>query len=414
MPMAASRRCFLKAGAIALVGFGSGHSLPPFLLRAADAASSRNKTLIVLFQRGAADGLNIVVPHGESRYYQLRPGIAVPRPGKRDGVLDLDGQFGFHPALASFKRLYDEGQLAVIHAAGSPDATRSHFDAQDFMESGTPGVKSTRDGWLNRYLQVPHSTRPSSFRAVASTSQLPRMLSGSATALAVSDVSKFGIPGRYGQLAQTGLERLYAASGDPLLSSAARETFEAVDTLERLDPSGYRPANGARYPQGPFGKQLTQIAQLIKAEVGLEIAFAESGGWDHHVNEGGAQGQLANLLRQFSGGISALTTDLGRRMQDVVIVTLSEFGRTARQNGSGGTDHGHANTMFVIGGPVRGGKLYGKWPGLDDDQLHDGRDLTLTTDFRDVIAQVLIGHLKAANLDQVFPDHTSLTHHRLL
>ena len=363
---------------------------------------------MVLFQRGAADGLNMVVPHAEKTYYDLRPTIAIPRPqrGNQQAALDLDGFFGFHPALAPFKELYDEGLLAVVQAAGSPHATRSHFDAQDFMESGTPGVKSTTDGWLNRYLQAHMTETSSSFRAVSATSQLPRILKGTAPALAVPNLSRFGIEaGRRTDLVRGGLEALYASSDDALLASTAQETFEAVDLLQRVNPAQYQPANGAQYPRGPFGQTMLQIAQLIKSDIGLEIAFAEVGGWDHHVNEGGAQGQLANLLRQFAGGIAAFGRDLGGRMEDVVLVTLSEFGRTAFENGNRGTDHGHANALFVVGGPVRGGKVYGNWPGLEREQLFEGRDLALTTDFRDVLGEILVHHLGATNLRSVFPGY---------
>jgi len=404
--MGITRRFLVKSGALAVVGYGLTR-LPGFLVRAAAGAAGRRKTLVAIFQRGAADGLNIVVPHGEQAYYELRPSIAIPRPrrGAEEACLDLDGSFGFHPALGAFKELYDRKLLAVIHAAGSPDATRSHFDAQDFMESGTPGVKSTRDGWLNRYLQSRPRPGAAGFRAVSATAQLPRILEGRAPALAIPRLATFGIPGRAAPLAQQGLEALYASSGDELLAATARETFEAVELLERLDPQRQRPANGARYPQGEFGNALVQIAQLIKSDVGLEVAFAEIGGWDHHVNEGGARGQLAGVLSRFGEGLDAFVRDLGDRIEDVVLVTLSEFGRTAAENGSGGTDHGHAGAMFVLGGPVRGGKLYGEWPGLEREQLYEGRDLLLTTDFRAVICRVLRGHLGSEGLDAVFPGY---------
>ena len=398
-----TRRFFLKSSGLALVGLSAVRS---FLARAAAAIASRGKILVVIFQRGAADGLNIVVPHGEKNYYSLRPTIAIPRPKKGDeqAAIDLDGHFGFHPILQPFKQLYDEKLLAVVHAAGSPDSTRSHFDAQDFMESGTPGLKSTPDGWLNRYLQSAPVEKPSAFRGVSLTSQLPRILQGSAAALAVPNVNRFGIEaGRYTDAIEDGLASLYAASGDNLLAPTAKETFEAVELLRSVNPSQYRPAAGVEYPQGPFGQTMLQVAQLIKSNLGIEIVFAEVGGWDHHVNEGGSQGQLANLLRQFSGGIAALKRDLGDRMHDIVIVTLSEFGRTAAENGNRGTDHGHANAIFVVGGQVAGGKVYGQWPGLDRDQLFEGRDLALTTDFRDVLAEALVHHLGATDLKSVFP-----------
>lgn len=408
------RRVFLKSGAFAMLGVGSGiFGLPVFLTRAAEVARSRRKTLVVVFQRGAADGLNIVVPHGESAYYALRPSISVPRPqrGKDDTALELDEFFGFHPRMQSLKKLYDRRQLAVVTAAGSPDATRSHFDAQDFMETGTPGVKSTADGWLNRYLRIRADAEGhlpaedvSRFRGVSLTQQMPRILEGAAPALAVPDLVRFGIrEGRTSQVMRGGLQQLFAASGDSVLAPTAAEAFEAIDELQAADPTRYNPANGARYPRGPFGASLRQIAQLIKSDMGVEVAFAEIGGWDHHLNEGGIQGALARKLPEFDGGLGAFVQDLGDRMEDVLIVTLSEFGRSAKENGTRGTDHGHANSMLLIGGSVRGGKVYGDWPGLEPEQLYEGRDLALTTDFRTVLSRALRHHLKADSLAGVFP-----------
>jgi len=403
--MKLTRRFFLKSSGITLVGLSA---VPSFLARAAAAISARGKSLVVIFQRGAADGLNVVVPHGEKDYYQLRPSIAIPRPKKGDAeaALDLDGFFGFHPALALFKELYDRSLLAAVHAAGSPDSTRSHFDAQDFMETGTPGLKSTPDGWLNRYLQTAKMENASSFRGVSLTSQLPRILQGPAPALAIPNLSQFGIEaGPYTGLVRGGLTSMYGGSADALLAPTAREAFDAMRQLESVNPAQYRPANGADYPPGPFGQAMLQVAQLLKSNLGTEIIFAEVGGWDHHVNEGGTQGQLANLLRQFGRGIAALTRDLGDRMQDVVVVTLSEFGRTAFENGNRGTDHGHANAIFVVGGPVQGGKVYGQWPGLAREKLFEGRDLALTTDFRDVLAEVFVHHLGATDVKSIFPGY---------
>ncbi|MEE9236125.1 MAG: DUF1501 domain-containing protein [Candidatus Acidoferrales bacterium] len=405
--MKLTRRFFLKSSGIALVGLGA---VPRFLARAATVTAGRGKILVVIFQRGAADGLNIVVPHAEPAYYQLRPSIAIPRPkrGEEQAALDLDGFFGFHPVLEPFKQLYDQGLLAAVQAAGSPDSTRSHFDAQDFMETGTPGVKSTPDGWLNRYLQTAPGEQATSFRGVSVTPQLPRILQGGAPALAIPNLSQFGIQaGPYTDTVRAGLEALYENSDDRLLAPTGRETFEAVKLLESVNPAQYGPANGAQYPPGPFGQTMLQVAQLIKSNLGVEIVFAETGGWDHHVNEGGSQGQLANLLRQFSRGVSALVRDLGDRMGDVVIVTLSEFGRTAFENGNRGTDHGHANALFVVGGPVAGGKVYGDWPGLERHQLFEQRDLVLTTDFRDVLGEVLVHHLGATSLSSIFPGYDS-------
>jgi uncharacterized protein (DUF1501 family) len=383
-------------------------AVPSFLTRAAYSAvnsTPRNKRLVVVFQRGAADGLNIVIPHAESAYYAMRPSIAIPR----GQVVELDGFFGLHPSLAGFKPLWDQRRLAIVHAAGSPDTTRSHFDAQDYMESGTPGVKSTADGWLNRTLQSERLDKKSPFTGVALGSSLPRILTGRAPAVAVSNVNAFGIAGGNAAAAQVGntFEAMYDQSVDAVLHGTGRETFDAVKMLKSANPQRYTPAAGANYPKGRFGDAMRQTAQLIKANVGVQIAFTDLGGWDHHVNEGAAEGQLANVLREFSQSIAAFWVDLGPLAEDTVIVTLSEFGRTARENGSRGTDHGHANVMFVIGGPVRGGKVYGRWPGLDPAQLNEGRDLALTTDFRRVMGEAVARHLGNTNLNAVFPGYSN-------
>jgi uncharacterized protein (DUF1501 family) len=416
--MSINRRFFLKSSGIVLASVGLIGTAPSFLQRAALAlgdarrSSGRRKTLITIFQRGAVDGLNVVVPHGERAYYDLRPTIAITKPGganSAESVIDLDGFFGLNPALAPFKSLWDAKRLAIVEAVGSPDNTRSHFDAQDYMESATPGVKSTTDGWLNRYLQTKAEAKSSPFRAVAMTPNLPRTLQGRAPALAISNLSDFAIhAGQASASVQGGFESIYDQSVNDVLGGTGKETFEAVNFLKKVNPAQYKPENGAQYPRGRFGDSLLQIAQLIKAGVGLEVAFTDVGGWDTHVNQGNARGQLSTLLAQFAQGISALVTDLGpERMDDVVILTMSEFGRTARENGNRGTDHGHANAMFVIGNEVRGGKVYGDWPGLKNDQLYEGRDLALTTDFRDVFGEMVYKHLGNTNLGSVFPGYAS-------
>lgn len=411
-----NRRFFIKSGGVALASFGLMHATPSFLQRVVFAQAreritgGRRKTLIAIFQRGAVDGLNMVVPFRESAYYEQRPSIAIPKPaaGNGEGAINLDGFFGLHPSLGPFKSLWDSKRLAIIHAAGSPDNTRSHFDAQDYMESATPGVKSTPDGWLNRLLQSKTDPDNSLFRAVSMTQTTPRVMQGKAPTLAVSNLADFAIrAGRNSANLQGGFEAIYDQTVNDVLGGTGKETFEAVNYLKQINPSQYQPQNGAQYPRTPFGNALLQTAQLIKAGVGLEIAFTDIGGWDTHVNEGGSRGQLGNLLQQFSNGISALYTDLGHRMDDVVILTMSEFGRTVRENGNRGTDHGHANAMFVVGNGVRGGKVYGQWPGLKSDQLYEGRDLALTTDFRDVFAEVSQKHLGTTNLKAVFPGYSS-------
>jgi uncharacterized protein (DUF1501 family) len=397
-----SRRFFLRNSAIAMAGIGSA---PLWLERAAYAGEQqgqRKKILVAIFQRGAADGLNIVVPHGEQRYYGLRPTIAIPRParGSADSTIDLDGFFGLHPSLASLKPLWDQQQLAILHAAGSPDPTRSHFDAQDYMESGTPGLKGTTDGWLNRALPV-QAGKLSPVRAVSLGPNLARTLRGSQNAIAVENLNNFTVRDTG---ASKMLQSMYSGTTDQGLNGAGRETFEAVALLQSIQKTPYQPAGGANYPKGRFGDSMRQIAQLIKADVGVEVAFADIGGWDHHVNE---PGQLTNVLREFGNSLAAFHQDLGDRMEDVVVITMSEFGRTARENGNRGTDHGHANAMFVMGGPVAGGKVYGKWPGLAPEQLNEERDLALTTDFRDVLGEAVYSHLGNRSINSVFPSYSA-------
>jgi uncharacterized protein (DUF1501 family) len=397
-----SRRIFLKNGGLALVSLGFA---PQFLARTAAEAEPRRRVLIALFQRGAVDGLNMVVPFGDRAYYAARPSIAVGPPGSGPGaVVDLDGFFGLHPRLAPLEPFFDRGQLAIVHACGSPDATRSHFDAQDYMESATPGVKSTPDGWLNRYLHAREHQAATPFRAVALAPQLPRSLQGLAPALAIGQLDRFGIrAGQSSEMVQSSFESEYAAAADRVLSTTSRDTFNAVRMLKDVDPRRYTPANGAEYPSSPYGAALRQIAQLVKADLGLEVAFAESGNWDHHANEGAATGQLATRLDDFGRGIAALARDLGDRMQDIVILTMSEFGRTVVENGNRGTDHGHGNALMILGAGVKGGKVYGRWPGLAPEQRHDGRDLAITTDFRAVFNEVVRGHLGLTDTRRVFP-----------
>ena len=397
-----TRRVFVKSTGLSMLTLGFA---PLFLARAAAAAGTRRKLLITIFQRGAVDGLNMVIPYGEAEYYRLRPSIAIARPGRGDGAaLDLNGFFGLHPRMSALEPFWKNRSLAIVHASGSPDTTRSHFDAQDYMESATPGVKSTRDGWLNRYLQMARDTHDP-LNAVALTRQMPRALQGSAPALAMGSVSEFDIRGDMGT--RDSFESAYASAADRVLNGTAGDAFDAMRTLSRLGPSQYRPANGASYPRTPFGQALQEIAQLAKADVGLEIAFTESNQWDHHVNEGGATGQIANRLDDFARGIAALATDLGDRVADTLILTMSEFGRAVAENGNRGTDHGHGNAMMLLGGSVKGGEIYGKWPGLAQEQRFEGRDLAITTDFRDVFGEVVMRHLGANDTAaaKVFPGY---------
>ena len=389
-----TRRIFLRGSAMVMAGAGTA---PIWLQRAAAATPGRRKTLVAIFQRGAADGLNVVPPFAEKRYYELRPTLGIPAPGSTNGpmpAIDLDGHFGLNPSLEPLKALWDRQMLAIVDATGSPDPTRSHFDAQDYMESGTPGLK--RDGWLNRALP-PAGPEPSPLRAVSITANLPRTLRGEHSAIAVNDVQQFHADDGTAAI----IESMYANSRDANLGRAGKDAFEATRLLQSLSKTPYTPSGGAQYgPYGGLGRSLQQIARLIKADAGVEAAFAEIGGWDHHQNEAG---QLNNVLRQFGGALAAFATDMGDRMQDIVLVTMSEFGRTAAENGDSGTDHGHADVMFLLGGPVRGGKVYGKWPGLEHEQLYEGRDLAVTTDFRAVLSELVAGHLGTKDLSQVFP-----------
>ena len=417
--MKTTRRLFLKSGAIALASVGIVPALgPDFLRRAASAddprPANRRKVLVCIFLRGAVDGLSVVVPHGDAGYYNLRSvggnGIALARTGG-EGVVDLDGHFGLHPALSMLKPIYDAGHFGAIHAVGSPNPSRSHFDAQDYMESALPGDKGARTGWLTRALeQCPEDAR-GKISTVSLTAQVPRSLEGDKDALAIPNLATFGIgsDGRAMNLqamgdTSGGFEALYAGAVGDVLHGAGQETFDAVKTLNGLNAANYRPARGANYGRSAIGTSLQQIAQLVKADVGLEVAFAEAGGWDTHVGQGGAQGNLARRLGELGQSLAAFYTDLGDRMGDVTVLTMSEFGRTARQNGDGGTDHGHGTVFLTMGGQVAGGKVLGDWPTLAPEALFEGRDLAVTTDFRRVFGEVAQKQLAVQNLSAVFPD----------
>ena len=446
-----SRRVFIRTGGLAMVSFGLAPRFVGRALGATAPSQGGKKVLVCVFQRGAVDGLNMVVPHGEREYYRARDNIAIEGPGRGDNrAIDLDGFFGLHPSLAPLQPWYRDGHLAVVHAVGSPDATRSHFDAQDYMETGTPGVKSTRDGWLNRLLAETAEAElvgpQALMRGLATTQQEPRALGGAHVSLTVGDLQQFlggqGAPARRPQATDeqmaddmaandmstarqaanarqqqqaganqrrrdalvSGFEALYGSEEDDLVLSTGSEALDAVAFLKNADPLRYQAANGARYPGG-LGRQLQHVAQLIKADVGLEIAFADIGGWDTHRQQGATQGALANRLNEFGQALAAFAQDLGDRMEDVVVLTMSEFGRTVEENGSQGTDHGHANACMVLGGQVNGGRVYGEWPGLEREQRYEGRDLAITTDFRDLFGEVADSHLSPANRDALFPGH---------
>jgi uncharacterized protein (DUF1501 family) len=370
--------------------------------------NSKHEILICIFLRGGADGLNMVVPHGDPGYYAARKSLAIPTPGGAGTALDLDGFYGLHPALAPLKEIWEARQCAAIHACGSPDPTHSHFDAMDYMERGTPGQKRVTTGWLGRHLAATQTPEDTPFRAIGFGALLQASLrGGAATALTNLDAfrlqaSPFDLPkirAAHGQLYQ----------GAGLLAGAGQQTFSALDLLDqRVQGSGaYRPADGARYPDSPYGRALLQIARLIKADVGLEVACADIGDWDTHVEQGGVEGEMATNLQEFADGLRALYTDLGAELGRVTVVTMSEFGRRVAANGGGGTDHGHGNVMFVLGGNVRGGRVYGKWPGLKDEQLYGPGDLAITTDFRDVLGEIVSKRLGNSAITDLFPGYTS-------
>ncbi len=404
------RRAFLKGGGVALFSLGLG---PSFLERAAAAAAApgaleRRKVLVTIFQRGAMDGLAAVPPVGGSALRRLRPRLAMSaaKSAGDDAMLDLGVGFGLHPAFAELEPLWRDRRLGIVHAVGSPDPTRSHFDAQDYMETGTPGRKGTPDGWLNRVVgHLGHDATP--FRAVSMTAALPRSFYGSEPALAVTNLRSFKVdlPGSRGasQAAGEGFEALYEQTSQGLLRDTAQDTFEAVDMLKKLDVRRYRPSPGVRYPRSPLGNSLQQIAFLVKSDVGLEVAFAESGGWDTHVQQGTSNGSFAQRARDLSQSIAAFWQDLGSLRDDVVVLTMTEFGRTVAENGSGGTDHGHGSCLFVLGNQVDGGKVHGHFPGLGERDLYEGRDLPVTTDFRAVFSEVAGRHFGLPEGAELFP-----------
>lgn len=412
--MTLSRRAFLKRGGLALVTFG----VAPYFLRdlafAGDPA--RRKVLVCVFQRGAVDGLSQVVPFGDKDYYGARSAIALAAPSAQPvtdpaaaPALDLDGFFGLHPALAALHPLYKAGNVAFVHACGSPSATRSHFDAQDFMEAGVVDNKSITSGWLNRLLVTcpEDAAKRTPFRAVSTTATLPRSLQGDHDALAIPDLRNFGVGGNARAASPTGktaagFEGMYDAAVGDVLGGTGKEAFDAIAMLKKINAANYQPANGAQYPGG-LGRSLQQVAQLIKADLGVEIACAEVGGWDTHANQGNATGQLAGRLTEFGNALAAFQRDLGDRMSDVVVLCMSEFGRTVKQNGNRGTDHGHATCFTLLGGPVRGGKVYGNWPGLAREKLYEGRDLAVTTDYRQLLAEVAQQHFGAKQVAPIFP-----------
>jgi len=416
-----SRRGFLKGGGIALFGIGVMGGIPGFMAQAAASDKifrpyKRKRVLVCIFQRGAMDGLMAVTPFEDAYLQAARPGLSLSAArGGQDGrgvqgnpLIDLDGRWGLHPGMKAFEPLFRDGRLGIVHCIGSPNNTRSHFDAQDYMESGTPFNKGTASGWLNRAVGLLGHDASTPFTAVSLTSALPRSFYGDNPSVAISNLQDFaiGLKGNpaAANMAARSFEDLYDQTAPGLLQQTGKESFEAMKLLQSADIRNYHPANGAMYPNSPLGNSLRQIAQLIKMDVGLEVAFTESNGWDTHFNQGTDNGIFARNVADLSNSIAALWKDLDTYQDDVTVMTMTEFGRTVHQNGTGGTDHGRASCNFILGNHVDGGKVYGNVPALAVENLEDGRDLPVTTDFRSVFSAVADAHLQIANDKVLFPD----------
>jgi uncharacterized protein (DUF1501 family) len=409
-----SRRVFLKSGALALFAAGLG-GVPTFIARAAQSRKlwspyKKNKILICIFQRGAMDGLMAVTPFTDTYLQKARPTLFMSAAKSANKpLIDLDGRFGLHPSMSAFEPLFREKRLAIVHGVGSPNTTRSHFDAQDYMESGTPFNKGTDSGWLNRAVGLLGHETPTPFQAVSLTSALPRSLYGDNAAIAISNLDDFAIQMRGNPMAANtaakSFEELYDQTSSGLLNKTGKESFEAVKILKSADVKNYRPSNGAQYPASPLGNSLKQIAQLVKMDVGMEIAFTECGGWDTHYNQGTETGTFSRNVNDLSAAITAFWTDLDTYQDDVEVMTMTEFGRTVHQNGTGGTDHGRGSCMFILGNDINGGKVHGKMPELAIENLEDSRDVPVTTDFRAVFHEVATAHLKIRdNGNKLFPE----------
>jgi uncharacterized protein (DUF1501 family) len=382
----------------------------PRLSFAPPQTAPRGDVLVCVFLRGAADALNVVVPHGEERYYALRPTLAISRPDdlRAKGTaraLDLDGFFGLHPALAPLLPAWRLGHLAIAHACGAPDESRSHFQAMELMERGVGEATGPASGWIGRHLATLDNGNSSPLRAIGLGTQVSRALQGAVPAAALRSITDFHLGGdpRAAARFRAALASLY--SGGSPLDAKGRETLDLLDTLDTLDPATYRPARDARYPASDFGMGLKQVAMLVKAEVGLEVACLDVGGWDTHIAQGGAEGVMAALLRDLAAGLAALHADLQDHADRLLVVTLSEFGRRAAENGGQGTDHGHGSAMLLLGGGVAGGRVHGTWPGLAGEQLVGPGDLAVTTDYRDILGELVQRRLGNARLGDVFPGH---------
>jgi uncharacterized protein (DUF1501 family) len=411
----ASRRAFLKSGGLALFGVGLMGGIPSFMAEAAASDKilgpyKKKRVLVCIFQRGAMDGLMAVTPFSDTYLQAARPDLSLSAvaAGREKTLIDLDGRWGLHPGMKAFEPLFRDGRLGIVHGIGSPNNTRSHFDAQDYMESGTPFNKGTASGWLNRAVGLLGHDAATPFTAVSLTSALPRSFYGDHPSLAIGNLQDFAIQLRGNPAAANSaaksFEDLYDQTSAGLLHETGKESFEAMKLLQQADVHNYRPAAGAIYPNSPLGNSMRQIAQLIKMDVGLEVGFTESNGWDTHFNQGTDSGIFARNVADLSNSIAAFWQDLGAYQDDVTVMTMTEFGRTVHQNGTGGTDHGRASCNFILGSRVDGGKVHGDVPALAIENLEDRRDLPVTTDFRSVFSAVADMHLQISDDKILFPD----------
>lgn len=385
-----SRRGLLVGASLGLLGWATRRSA---LAQVAVGSAKERNVLVIVFLRGGADGLNMLVPHGDDGYYRARPAVGVARAK----ALDLDGFFGLHPALAPLLPIYHEGRLAAIHAVGSDDRTHSHFEAMDTMERGVADRNGPSSGWVARYLAATESVDPSPLRAVALGTKTPTALVGATHATTVGSLSDYRLDVPPKQ--RRALEALYG-SGKDEISHAGRATLDVLHTLERLDPKSYRPQNGVTYPKSDLGVGLSQVACLVRAEVGMEVACLDHGIWDTHVAQGAEAGWMPTLMSDLGLSLAAFDRDLGAEMGRVTVVVMTEFGRRIAENAGLGTDHGHASAMFLLGGGLRGGRVHGRWPGLDHP-VGPG-DLAVTTDYRDVLAEVLRAKMNVRDTGSIF------------
>lgn len=411
-----NRRAFFGNGLKSAAGLLYGHTLgalPNWMPRISLAnphLGPAGDTLVCLFLRGGADGLNIVVPHGDEGYYEQRPTLAIPRPDDhRAGAksIDLDGFFALHPALEPLSSPYQAGDLAFVHATGSPDESRSHFEAMSLMERGLATSEYT--GWLARHLAALDTSNDSALRAIAVGNMLPASLTGSVNATALKSIADYHLRAPKKQQAQMSdlLQKLYHQHND-LLTAAATQTFATIELLRKVDTTS--PPKGRAYPTDEVGQGLRIVAQLIEAEVGVEVACLDFGGWDTHAAQGSSEGQMARLLHSLGQALIAFYEDLQSKMNQITLVVMSEFGRRVHENSSQGTDHGHGNMMLLMGGGIVGKQVFTKWPGLQPEQLTSGGDLAITTDYRDVLGEIVRKRLNNPRLAEVFPGYTVEEH----